>query len=1165
MERLTRMALAAPSVTLLVGLILLGFGVAAAMSLNQELIPDMDFPQATVITVWPGATAEQVTQDVVKPIEKALATMKGIPVVEVSASASEGFAYATVRAEYGTRQDELRAAVEDALKDVELPADVQAPRLLLFNFSDIPVARIAVSGALEPVELERLVREEIIPELEAVDGVAAVSLVGGNPERIAITLDAAKLRQAGVSLSAIRSMLQANNIVFPAGSIQGDGRTLLVQAGHRIDSLDKLRTLPLLPAGSASGAGGGVGGRSPAMGMSAVPGDGGSAATSEGASAAAGEAPGEVAGAGEAPGDMTAAVAPLALGDVATIERTPGEVETLSRLDGEPALSLLVAKEQQANTVAVVNAVLDEIEVLSDKDKLRQLEFTTVFEQASYIEESLRGVAREGLLGAVFAILAILAFLSFSVRSTLVTAISIPLSVCIGFLFLRLSGQTLNLLTLSGLTVAIGRVVDDSIVVLENIYRHLQRGERRLQAIIDGTRQVSTAIFASTLVTIAVFLPLGFVGGITRQFFLPFALTTSYALAASILVAVTVVPVLARLFLSTAVLPKERESRLVQLYCRTLSWALAHRGMTLGLAFLFFLGSLFMLRFLPQTFLPSFGPPAVNVAVELEPGSSLERTDEVARVIETALLDNEEVESVLTTVGTGGNGGEAFFGLAAGLDSAKASLYVDLVDDFDGDLNRLTGRLREDLDLWFEGEPITITVGSGGLAGPMSSTFDLELRGDDEAALREANEAVLAALRDPDNWTDYDKVPLVNLESNLTAARSVIAVDVDPQRALRYGLTAAQVGLALRESFEAQELGTVTLGEGDQAELLSVELRPPPSTVASIDALRGFPIAGPAGSVLLGDIATVEERPGLVTITRIDGERAALITGGVEADDTFGVFATADRIVDDLELPEGVEVGPGVESRIQRQAFGDTVNAILISVVIVYLIMAVIFGSLVHPFTILFSLPFAVSGALIALAVTGRPLSISGLVGMLMLVGIVITNAIVLIDLVQQHRRQGLDAHQALLAGGRTRLRPILMTALATLLALIPLAMGLTEGAIIAAELATVVIGGLFTSTLLTLVIVPVVYSLLDGLASRPVFVPTGPAAGLGPGEVVPPAGSPYEGMGPGKPMPATGSPYEGMGPGEVVPPAGSPYEGMGPGEPMPATGSPYEGLGRSS
>ncbi len=1066
MERLTRIALAAPSVTLLVGAILLGFGLAAAMTLNQELIPDIDFPQATVITVWPGATAEQVTQDVVQPIEKALTTLRGIPVVEVSSSAAEGFAYATVRAEYGTRQDVLRAAVEDALKDVDLPADVQAPRLVLFNFSDIPVARIAVSGPLDPAELESLVRDKVVPELEAVDGVAAVSLIGGNPERVIVTLDTTKMRQVGISLGTIQSVLQANNISFPAGSVQGDGRVLPLQVGHRIDSLEKLRNLPLVPAGQG-----------PGQPVGAMP-------DSEGAPAGA---------PGASPGPATEVPGLLLLGDVATVERGPGEVETLSRLNQKPALSLLVAKEQQANTVAVVNAVQDRLDEFGPKDELRKLEFTTVFEQASYVEESLRGVAREGLLGALFAVVAILVFLSFSVRSTLVTAMSIPLSIFVGFLFLRLSGQTLNLLTLSGLTVAVGRVVDDSIVVLENIYRHLQRGERRLQAILDGTRQVSTAIFASTLVTIAVFLPLGFVGGIIRQFFLPFALTTSYALAASLLVAVTIVPVLARLFLSTATLPKERQSRLVNWYCRSLDWALGHRALALGLAFLFFLSSLAMLRFVPQTFLPSFGPPSVSITVELEPGASLERTDEVARDIEATLLANKEVKSVLTTVGTSGNGAEAFFGVGVGRDRSKASLTAALVDDFDGDLRRLTGRMREDLQLRFEGEPITITVASGGLAGPMSNTFDLELRGDNEAELREANEAVLAALGDPANWEDYDKVPIANLQSNLTAARTVVAVDVDPEKALRYGLTAAQVGLALREFFEGRESGTVTLGESGKPDILPIELRLSRDSGSSIDQLRRFPISGPAGAVALEEIATIEQRPGLVTITRVDGERAALISGVVQPDDTFGVFAQADQIVDELDLPEDVEVGAGVESRIQRQAFGDTVNSILLSVVIVYLIMALIFGSLVHPFTILFSLPFAVSGALLALVITGRPLSISGLIGMLMLVGIVITNAIVLIDLVQQHRRQGMDAHQALLEGGRTRLRPILMTALATMLALIPLALGLTEGAIIAAELATVVIGGLFTSTFLTLIIVPVVYSLLDGLASRPVFAPVGP------------------------------------------------------------------------
>jgi HAE1 family hydrophobic/amphiphilic exporter-1 len=341
-------------------------------------------------------------------------------------------------------------------------------------------------------------------------------------------------------------------------------------------------------------------------------------------------------------------------------------------------------------------------------------------------------------------------------------------------------------------------------------------------------------------------------------------------------------------------------------------------------------------------------------------------------------------------------------------------------------------------------------------------------------------------------------------------------VDIDPAKALERGLTSAQVGFALRQVLEGQELGDIELVETEPGEeeeddngvaveagAITVEARFPADTIGSIEALEDHMIAGPAGMVRLGDVATIDVAPGPVVITRVDGERAALITGELKSDDTFGVIADADELIEDLELSDDVEVGPGVETSIQQEGFSDTVFSFPVSILVVYLIMAITFGSLVHPFTILFSIPFALSGSLIALAVTGRPLSISSLIGMLMLVGIVVTNAIVLVDLVQQYRKKGMDARTALVRGGRIRLRPILMTAVATVLALIPMSLGLTEGAIIAAELATVVIGGLVTSTLLTLIVVPVIYSILDPLRGQRSPVP--PEGGPEPIPQVPP------------------------------------------------------------
>ncbi len=1361
MTRLTRLAINEPSVTVLVMLLLLVAGVAAAVTLNQELIPDIDFPQASVVAVWPGASADQVTQEVVKPIEKALEQLGDIEVVEVSSSASDSFAAVTVRAEFGTTQDQLRQALDDSLADVDLPEDVQELETVLFNFSDLPVVQIGASGDLSLEELQRLIQDEVVPELEAIDGVSRVSVAGGRAEKVFVDLDPEKMAAAGVTLDTIKNVLQANNLSFPAGTLNTDGQSIPLQVGHRIKSVEDLRQLVLVPPAPPIAAGAAPSTDAaeqapPAPAQAEAPGPEQAAATKDVAEAptptptesehaatspseaptvsgpfplppllqalgfettddltpdlireleagapdllrqladdvietlppgalaelspgvvdalppdlrqrlierasgpatppaavaptppaetvrmravivsandtldslanrfgtdpeairqangltsdtltpgdllrvplpaggatlppawrafgvtradevtpavmerAIAETPGAVSdltpeqllllppttiarlpealiarqgpeieaalvarsrlpaeapatpeqeapptatppptptvrpteqpastaasptagapAAAQGPGQETS---PVTLGDIATVARAPEDLSAINRIDGHPSLSLLIVKDQSANTVTVADAVLDRVDELKDERLLQDVTFDTIFEQASFIKESLSGVVREGVLGAVFAVLAILVFLSLSVRSTVVTAISIPLSVFIGFLIMRVQGFTLNLLTLSGMTVAIGRVVDDAIVVLENVYRHIQRGERRVEAVIEGTEEVATAITASTLVTVAVFLPLGFMGGIISQFFLPFGLTVSFALLASLLVALTIVPVLARLLLSRGVLPEERETWLQRAYTPVLEWALDHRLITLLLAFAFFIASLGLARFIPQTFLPNFGEPTISVSLSLPGGASLETTDEAAREVEAILADDADIDTVRATVGSSGGPEALFFGLVGG-DSSGASFFATLDQDFDGDPVEVADRIRQRLEDLDVGLPVSTTVSTGALGGPQGSIYDLQILSEDEATLREANALVLNALRDEDNWSDYDVAPIINLESNLSAARDIIAVEVDPASALSRGLTAAQVGFALRQVLEGQDLGDVELAGESEEQVLTVEARFPAETISTIEGLHEFAIAGPAGPVRLGDIATIEHRPGPVVITRVDGEPAALITGEITEEDTLGVMADADAIIDDLDLPADVEVGAGVESSTQLEGFQDMLVALPISIAIVYLIMAVVFGSLVHPFTILFSLPFAASGALVGLAVTGRPLSISSLIGVLMLIGIVVTNAIVLVDLVQRYRARGMTAREALVRGGRTRLRPILMTAVATVLALFPMALGFTEGAIIAAELATVVIFGLTTSTLLTLIVVPVMYSLLDGLTRR--------------------------------------------------------------------------------
>jgi len=692
--------------------------------------------------------------------------------------------------------------------------------------------------------------------------------------------------------------------------------------------------------------------------------------------------------------------------------------DTITCVNGNPSLRLIIYKDGEANTVSVTHAIYDEMDALTEA--YPGLSFDITFEQASFIEESISGVTREGALGAIFAVVVILFFLSGTVRgryrlswrSTLVTAASIPLSAFTAFALLywlppvanlvleplagatkgipvlgtivtlihRMFpvGYTLNIMTLSGMTVAIGRVVDDSIVVLENIYRHIQRGDDRKQSVLQGTKDVSIAILASTVTTVIVFMPIGLVGGIVGEFFLPFGITVAYALGASFLVAVTIVPVLAYLFIRKEHLPEEKETALQRRYTPALEWALKHRAVALAIAGLLFVGSMFLLAQQPQAMLPDMGEPQISVNVDLPNGTTMSETAALVAEYEIAVADVKGLGTRQCEIGAAGGmmamASQIFGG--GGVDQSRAGIDIGIEDLHRVD--ELTAIAREKAKQVFGAD--YATVSGGGLMSSAFSSFSLVVSGEP---------AQLAAL------------------------------DAD--------------------------------------------------VIATLEQMEG--------------LANVSSNAADETIIlRVGGEPALRYTGEVETADSMGLAAAARAEVEAI-MPAGVTVSEGFESEMQTRSFAQAVQALLISIIVVYLVLVITFRSFAHPFTILFSLPLAMIGAALLLWLTNRVVGLPVLVGMMMLVGIVVTNAIVLIDRVQNNRKQrGMDAQSALVEGGRTRLRPILMTAAATILALTPLAIGLTEGALIAAELATVVIGGLFSSTLLTLLIVPVMYSLLDRL-----------------------------------------------------------------------------------
>ena len=706
---------------------------------------------------------------------------------------------------------------------------------------------------------------------------------------------------------------------------------------------------------------------------------------------------------------------------------------SIVRTNGNPALVLNVFKDGDANTVVVSERVFEFLDEFASENAV--VDYRVVFEQATFIEQAIEGVTGEASRGAIVAIFIILIFLSgrvkgrfkLSWRAVIVTGVSIPLSIMTAIFLGRWvptvlgepmsawaqsSGSdvirfisrlfptefTLNILTLSGLTVAIGRVVDDSIVVLENSYRYIQQGIEPRKATIMATKEVAIAIFAATATTMAVFLPLGLVGGLISSFFLPFGLTVAYALAASFLVSITVVPVLTMLLIRPEHIPEHRETTMQRWYTPVLEWGLRNRLATLLIALVLFVGSVFLLGTLPQSFIPSLGEPTVNINVELPSGTKMTDTDTLVQTFEETVLDLEGVTAVQTEIG-GAGGFEALFG-GGSVAQNVANMQVAVEERFILDqesLGSLTIDVREQAEEIFGVD--NVVVGAG-VAGDFGGGLALNLKG-----------------------ADAD-----DLAASVDDVKDIItAIDLDAN------------------------------GAPDVVNLIS-------------------------------NVDDVGSENGAASIIRIDGEPAVSITGAYEFgnQNTIGVVQQALLDIDAAAvLPSGATVSEGFDSQQQTEGFQGIVTAIGIASVLVYLIMALSFRSLVHPFTILFSLPLSLIGAALALFLTDRVLGISSMIGLLMLVGIVTTNGIVLMEFVKQLREEGKPTYEALVEGGRTRLRPIWMTALATILALVPLAISSEAGAIIAADLAWTVLGGMLVSTLLTLVVVPVVYSVIDEAITR--------------------------------------------------------------------------------
>ncbi|GAA5030835.1 efflux RND transporter permease subunit [Actinopolymorpha pittospori] len=1080
MSRLARLSLANRSLVALVSIAILGFGLISTGSLKQELIPSLELPGAFITTAYPGASPEIVEREVTRPIESAIAGVEGLD--KTTATSSNGFSVVQAEFTYGT---DIGRAVQNVQQSInrlssQFPDDVD-PTVQAGSFNDFPVVLLAVSANVNEQELAKRLDERVVPELEKLADVRQVQVTGTRDVQVSVTVDDKKLASRGVTLQSVVTALQANGVSVPGGQFDAGNRSLTVDVGAPFDSVAAIRAVPILP--SAGAAGGGAGGGSQAGGGGQVGGGGQAGDAQTGDSQTGGSSDSQTGDSDATSGANTARRAappvvpsPVQLGDVATVKETLAKSSSITRTNGKPTLGISVTKTADGNTVKVSHEVQDRLQDLRTSIGSNAA-LTVVFDQAPFIEQSIEGLTTEGAIGLLFAVLVILLFL-LSLRSTLVTAVSIPFSLLVAMIGLYAGGYSLNILTLGALTVAVGRVVDDSIVVLENIKRHLAYGEDKQRAILAGVREVAGAVTASTVTTVGVFLPIAFVGGQVGELFRPFGVTVSIALAASLLVSLTIIPVLAYWFLRrpviapgeeerirAAAIAKEQRSPLQRAYVPLIRWTTRHKLITLLVGVLVFAGTIGAAPLLKTNFLDDSEQNTVTVSQELPTSTSLAATDAAAKKVEAVIGDLDDVESYQTTVGS-----SSFGGFSAGGGSNEARFSLTTKEGIDQAAFR--DRLRTDLDKVKDAGTIAVQGVESGPPG--SGGLEVIVTAPTTAALSKAANQVEDAVRDVPGTTD--------VSNNLSTEMPTVRVSVDRAKAAQVGLSDAQIGQAVRQAFEGQRAASVVLDSAQRDVMLYNGTKP-----TSLAQVRALPLTTPLGTtVRLSSVATVSEVQRPAQLSRIDGERTATISATPDSSDVGKVTSDLQAALDKLNLTDGAAYRLGGVSSQQNDAFAQLGLAMLAAIAIVFLVMVATFRSIVQPLILLVSVPFAATGALGLLLATDTALGVPALIGLLMLVGIVVTNAIVLIDLINQYRERGMGVREAVIEGGRRRLRPILMTALATIFALIPMSLGLTGGGVfISKPLAIVVIGGLITSTLLTLVLVPTLYTLVEEFKER--------------------------------------------------------------------------------
>jgi len=1012
--------------------IIMVLGIISLINLKIDLFPEMNLPVALVVVQYSGTGPEEMETLVTRPLEETLSAVHNVK--SINSFSQQGSSVIMLQFNWGTDMDFAILEIREKVDLVEgmLPEGCEEPLIFKMDPSMMPVYTIAMSGDIGQWELRQLAEDEIKNRLERIEGVASVDISGGLEREIKIKIRPEVLQAHGLSLSQIVQTLSSENFDVTGGrAFQGE-KEYLVRVLGQFSGVEEIGEVRISTASGGS----------------------------------------------------------IRLGDISEIEEGYKDVKSYSMVNDKPSVALFVSKQSDANTVEVSRGIREALKELEGKLPAG-VELLTIVDQAEFIEKSISNVVQNIIVGGFLAVFILFLFLR-SIQNTLIIGLSIPISLVATFVLVYFRGLTINMMTLGGLALGVGMMVDNSIVILENIFRHRQQGEGAIEAALNGSNEMSLAITASTLTTIAVFSPIVFVEGLASQIFSPLALTVSFSLLASLAVALTLIPMLASRVFPPAVenykSTADRRSILKKMlyvwgvllegvnekYRNLLSWAITHKKIVVLITVASLIVSIALIPFIGVEFIPQMDEGLLSVNIEMPQGTRLERTEEVVEEVKEIIEKQPEVETIFVTVGSQLGQSSAF--MSGEGESEYARIDVQLVEKNkrERSTNDVVEALRKEIQK-IPGAEFEVSASNslmpGGEISSFSDPISVEIKGQEIGTLEKIANDIAEII---------SLVPGTReVEVSMENANPQAQVVVDRNKASFYGLSVSQINNAVRGSIEGQVATRYRTGSDE----IDVRVYLDNEGDLSLNELEDLELTTPTGvQIPLKEVAEVKITEGPSVIERKDQTRTVAVTSKLHGRDLGHVMEDIQEKLKDYNLPSGYTIEYGGESKEMAEAFGDLGFALILAVALVYMILAGQFESFLYPFVIMFSMPVTIVGVVLGLLLTGRSFNIPAFIGVIMLAGIVVNNAIVLVDYINQLRDRGLSREEAILEAGPHRLRPILMTTLTTVLGMLPLAFGFGEGAEVRAPMATALIGGLTTSTLLTLVFVPVMYILLEDI-----------------------------------------------------------------------------------